>query len=221
MTLDQDVLECKTEFTFDELSPEARGKAVEDFVSSLWDDWHSDTVEEWQGKLVEKGFSNPEIQWSGFWSQGDGASFSCSFHLVGDNAKQFLSEVDKTKALVFWTELRLDGHRVTDFHVEGNITTSGRYSHENTMQLEVSDYGLGDGWGNGNGSEKLEDRLSDFNSVLDRDAIEKNILEYARGLAQEIYSDLKEEYEYQTSEESARESSLCNDYKYDECGNLI
>jgi hypothetical protein len=221
MTLDQNVIECKTEFTFDELSPEARDKAVEGFVSSLWDDWHSGTVKEWQGKLVEKGFSNPEIQWSGFWSQGDGASFSCSFHIVEDNAKQFLSETDKTNLLRFWTELRLDGHQVTDFHVEGNITTSGSYSHENTMELEVSDYGLGAGWFNGNGSEKLDDRLLDFNSALDRDTIEKNILEYARGLAREIYSDLEKEYEYLTSEENARESSLCNDYKYDEYGNLI
>lgn len=41
-------------------------------------DWWDCTVETWKNALAEIGFLDADIRFSGFWSQGDGASFTAS-----------------------------------------------------------------------------------------------------------------------------------------------
>lgn len=41
--------------------------------------WHEYLFEEWEKKLEEQGFRDPEISYRGFNSQGDGASFTCKW----------------------------------------------------------------------------------------------------------------------------------------------
>lgn len=69
-------------YTFDELPENIKEAVVKDHGEELANDWDyffaDGVVEEWKSKLEEQGFSNPDICYTGFWSQGDGASFTCN-----------------------------------------------------------------------------------------------------------------------------------------------
>jgi hypothetical protein len=69
-------------FQYDQLTPEAKEKAREWWINgeNNWgDNSYADcVVAEWKWLLQNKGFNGVEIAWSGFWRQGDGASFTAT-----------------------------------------------------------------------------------------------------------------------------------------------
>lgn len=75
------------EFGFEQLSAESKTKALE--VNRDWNisdpDWHEATWEMWKEDLEAAGFEDVEMRYSGFWSQGDGASITCTI-----DARKFL-----------------------------------------------------------------------------------------------------------------------------------
>jgi len=79
------------EFHFDDLQPVAKEKARNWAREGLFgSDWYNLVIEDWQQFLSDIGFDDSEIAFSGFSSQGDGASFTCkSFDLT--KFVQFLS----------------------------------------------------------------------------------------------------------------------------------
>lgn len=67
-------------YTFEELPEHIQDKLIEDEIEVLDSDWecfvYSDILDEWVIRLENQGFNNPKINYTGFWSQGDGASFT-------------------------------------------------------------------------------------------------------------------------------------------------
>lgn len=85
-TFDEDGKRDEGDLLYSQLNDAAKQKAREWWVESSLR--HGDTyyaepvVAEWKWLLTSKGFGDVEINWSGFWSQGDGASFTAgSFDL--------------------------------------------------------------------------------------------------------------------------------------------
>ncbi len=69
-------------FLFSELSSEQKAKVIEKYNDINTDhDWSQWTIDDWKEKLERQGFLSPEIYFSGFWSQGDGASFTAEIDL--------------------------------------------------------------------------------------------------------------------------------------------
>lgn len=71
------------ELQYDQLDDRAKERAKEWFAEGAsQEDWSEFMIDNWQQDLVEMGFGGPndipDIRFSGFWSQGDGASFECS-----------------------------------------------------------------------------------------------------------------------------------------------
>jgi hypothetical protein len=66
---------------YDQLSDAAKKKARERYVNSNLEAgdnyWAEYVIDEWKELLEAKGFDSPKINYSGFYSQGDGASFIC------------------------------------------------------------------------------------------------------------------------------------------------
>ena len=71
------IVEIKT-FKFNELSPEAQQVAIDQYRESdhLIDGWHEHIEEDFHAILEMIGVYNIDSQFCGFWSQGNGASFS-------------------------------------------------------------------------------------------------------------------------------------------------
>jgi len=220
----------QTEFSYKELSAKAQQKAREWFSESLdyewWEDTYNYAIE--QGK--ERGFEIEDIRFSGFWSQGDGASWTGRVDL-----KQFLEhhlkEDDPEYARYFvlqailaenngWTE------RCT------NVNRSGyHYVHDNMMRLESIDYS---GLANleADDEERLQEegplQRADIYQLCEgihiddlMDKLETWVLEEAQAYARQIYSDLESEYEHLTSDESLIEAAESNNWQFDEDGVLI
>lgn len=68
-------------FNYEQLedSSKARARAWWREASAGDDDFAEFVINEWKEHLEKKGFMEPEISWSGFSSQGDGASFTCKY----------------------------------------------------------------------------------------------------------------------------------------------
>lgn len=95
-------------FQFDALpNANAKERARDWFREGCCNDsyWYEHIYEEWQAELESMGFESPEINFSGFSSQGDGASFTCPYFDFRKYAQFFMSGRDKDVA---------EGHPYTD-----------------------------------------------------------------------------------------------------------
>ena len=187
-------------YEFDELSKEVQEKVIENNRDINTDyDWYKYTLEEEGGKLEALGYTSPEINFSGFYSQGDGACFSS-----GLNIKLWLEANKKQKE--YKTAYKLSEY------LSGRITTSGHYSHSGTMSVSLdSDYDRN----YYDTNRKLEDKL---NSELVE--LEADILNMARNEADRIYKVLEKEYEALTSSEAIIETLEANEYTFEDNGRM-
>lgn len=66
----------KTYLKFEELNEKQRAKVLDDYRDINVDyDWYDFLIEEYTEKLESLGYENIKIEFSGFYSQGDGACF--------------------------------------------------------------------------------------------------------------------------------------------------
>jgi hypothetical protein len=114
------------EYTFDELSQEAKDHAIENERSSMYESmgdwWYEPIIEGETEKLESEGFDDIEIQFTGFNSQGDGASFTGK---ISDKAI-FVNETLGMKV----KDIILDNMSISV------IRTDTRHVHENSVRLD-------------------------------------------------------------------------------------
>lgn len=112
-----------TVYTFNELNKEAQKKALDIFRYFNVDDdfWRECLLEKIKENLQNKGYKNPEINYSGFYSQGDGASFTSK---TVDLSPWF--KAPKFAPLASIENLTASIDRVSNYHV-----------HKNTIQAFV------------------------------------------------------------------------------------
>lgn len=202
---------------FTELSDKAKQRAVEEYVEHVGDyDWWRSTVEFAKEDGAKLGFNIDEVFFSGFSSQGDGASWIGTV----DPAKylQVKLEASQSTDTMEQVLLCLAEHGAVD---GARISHSGSYYHEYSMHTDgfvLFDAGrITEGLLAGAVSGDLVDTFSaewmeEFN---------KELLEAARDYAREIYKRLESEYDCLCSEEHCAEMSEANGWDYDEDGRLL
>ena len=170
------------------------------------DDWADCILEDEVDKLREMGFLDAEISWSGFWCQGDGASFTCrniDFKAYYDWKKKnnqwnfsfrndypFLEEEDKQ----MWDDMGLSYVNmmevvINDGFFEGNINRDDtRYVHYNSVSLcmDVIAWDYPEGWDLDSDSKELTQLTDYFQSDIE-DTIEEE--------SKKIYNILEKAYE--------------------------
>lgn len=136
--------------------------------------------------------SESDIRYSGFSSQGDGASFVGTYEYRKDAPQAVRAEFPEDTVL----------HRIADelealqaAHdgdtISARVSQSGRYVHKYTMFADVS---VGDEDGNDHTTNSLLRTMRDF--------------------AQWIYDYLFDEWEYQLSDEAVDDSITANEYEF-------
>jgi len=209
-------------YTFDELSPEAKQNAIDrnrDY-SVEGNDWWEPIIEGFTEDLEDIGMTNVECEFSGFYSQGDGASFTGK---VSDNDK-FLKSVGID---LFYPGLMGLSNRLSDKietvinEISESIYISierydSRHYHYNTISANVEvqgddeielDLGL---------EMSIEISVSD---ICER--IEPMITDWAREKSKELYRNLENDYEELTSDESIASDLELSGYSFDKDGNII
>ena len=168
-----------TLFTFDELPHESQQKLIEGFrqdydpdYSHIYDEFMLEMSEKYGAKI-----SIDDIQWSGFWSQGDGACFTCHFdsEVLFPMLKEGLSEDDLSYLEKQGTKLDAKSARTG---------LSNYYCHENTVEGELYLY-------------------SDTDDTMDeiREELENKLTEIIRQSCRDLYQSLEDYYNQQTESE--------------------
>lgn len=203
-------IECRQYSEWDEKTQQ---KILDKYrnINVEFDDWYEWEFENWATKLAERGYDIVEektnkngkkykdyqIAFSGFWSQGDGASFT--------------GTVDIIKWLEYTKNSRYS--RILKLLKSGSIQHSAsikrdrwhHYSHWNTTSIYHDWYMNGD-------HPRIEALIED---------IEEELLKDHQELNREIYKELQEDYEEQTSDEAVKDTLEANQYEFDETGKIM
>lgn len=192
-------------YSFSELEPKIQEKVIEkcrewastDFDGSYTLDYYKTE------KATERCFEVKDIFWSGFGSQGDGASWNGTVKVI-----PWLEKNEPNNPLLKHREA------FAEYCTEIRIGQEGRYYHHNTMFLPDDDLGSVLDWicERGGMPEKTQEMIKD---------LRESILKDAKDFAREIYASLNEEYDYQTSDEAIKENIEINEHEFFADGRLV
>lgn len=188
------ILSENTIMKFEELNDKQKEKAIEINRNINVDDnyWHECIKEEYHEKLKAVGFSDVDSAYSGFWSQGDGASFTAD----SVDIEKFLRA---TKRWTYYRPLH-EMIRINEIWAKV-IRTDHRYCHENTTQAEV------------HGEHYL-----DFTPRQEKlyEELETEIDEYITNAGQEYYAALEKDYWHLVSDEQVKQTIIEYDMDFEE-----
>ena len=199
-----------TVYGIDELPDEAKEKARAWYrQEGLYDEWYDFVYEDF-GRICEiLGVTlatttvrlygggtrdKPQVFFSMFHGQGDGASFFGTYCHAKGACKAIRAHAPKDDEL----------HRIADelqavqrrnFHqLHATVRHRGRYFHESCMAIDVE-----------RDSPTWQPPT---------DGAEDTVIEALRDLARWLYRRLREEYEHQTSDETVDEALIANDWTF-------
>ena len=199
-----------TVYTIDELSGAAKENArIWYRDQGLHDEWYDFVYEDFETICRMLGITlattpvrlygggtrdKPQVHFSGFASQGDGASFAGRYSYARRAGSAIRAHAPQDAEL----------HRIADelqavqrrnfFQLHSSIRQSGRYYHEYTMAIEV-------------------ERDSPTWQPM-TDGAEDTVTEALRDLARWLYRQLQSEYEHQTSDEAVDEIVSANAWTF-------
>lgn len=172
------------------------------------------------------------IYWTGFWSQGDGASWVGHVDIpkwIEWMRAQRAEELDRgpcrpgngtpfTDAQLLYIDA---GYENDLLEARMHISASTNYSHSGTMRNNETShwvyYGAEETLSSGVFAGMHCDKFVDsFTQVVGEDGLHEPALAAAREFADQIYRNLEEEYEYLTSEEAFIEASHDEDFQPEE-----
>lgn len=204
-------------YQFDELTDDAKEKAREWFrEASAGDNYFSENVIEDAAicaailgiNLRTKRVSlmgggtrlKPCIYWSGFYSQGDGASFEGTYCYAKGARKAIRKHAPQDAELHRIADELQEAQRKYFYAICASIETCGWYSHSHSMQFSVT---------------------AERDNMPSIEEAEETIPELMRDFADWIFAQLRQEYEYQNSDECVDENIRANEYEFGEDGKRV
>lgn len=185
-------------FKYSELSDAAKKKAREWYANaSAGDNYFAEAIiEDAKQCAAIMGIVIDDVQWSGFWSQGDGFAFSGRYTYQPGAVKAIKAHAPKTEALHTIAQQLQDQQR--------------RFFYKLVVDVEM---------GRGNNIrvnvEHSENRYQDV-SVTERE-IDDAMISFCAW----VYGNLESEYEYQFSGEGLTETMEVNEYTFTEEGHFF
>jgi hypothetical protein len=197
------VIETKA-YNFIELSSKAKEYAInkcresESYLNYDW--WDYTVYEDFYAILDILGCYDYNASFSGFYSQGDGASFTANWSYAKGCVKKIKEYAPKDKELHRIAEYIQDISQRNFYNVNAKIYHSGHYCHSNTMELDY--YEREDG-----------KEISENTDYL--------FLELSRDLADWLYKALEEQYDHLNTDECIAEHLEINEFEFEENGEQI
>jgi len=185
----------KTVYSFSELSEKAQEKVLYSDLNKFFDDAVIADFKTIAGIL---GFYDVVPRYSGFCSQGDGASFTGRYSYVKGAAKRLREYAPQDVELHAIADILQKEQARHFYRLRADITLGGssnHYCHENTVDIHVYD---------------AENEYRDVGGSV--------VVEATKGLMRRLYSTLEADYFYQTSRENFSELSDANGWEFYEDG---
>lgn len=154
-----------------------------EFSFDPWHDWHESVYDDFIRICDIIGFdvSSRDIQFSGFWSQGDGASFTGSYQYANQSTNRIREYAPQDKELHAIADMLAELQRRNFYGLTASVTRSS-YSHSHTISAECERDGY-------------QEPTSDSDDI---------VTDAARRLSDWLYSTLESEYEYQSAWEAGQ-----------------
>lgn len=190
-----------TLYKFDELSDAAKEKAREWFRKDYPDhDWWDGVYETATTGAALLGIEIEGINFSGFWSQGDGARFYGSYRFKKGWRKAVLAEFGPGQVQTDLLDIGQQLHEAQApqfYKLVARVNYRGRYEHGGCTVIDV---------------EHDEDHYRDISDAED------GVAQALREFMDCIYRWLEKEYDWLVSDEQVDESILANEYTFLENG---
>lgn len=206
-----------TLYSFEELDEPIQDNIISSYIQDLPGWWSEDAEERIRNEAEALGIQDFDFAWSGFWSQGDGLSFTG--HLDFKNwlfiltqqlsSEQFLKLCGKTPQEIVQLQ---EADRIIwgDCLIERN---SYRYSHEKTVHVLIeSELGWDERRGYPSDNEIMK-RFSKHAQV--------QLEEWKNELCNRWYSELQNEYETITARDNIVEDISCKELLFTLSGTLV
>jgi len=220
-------------FKYEELTGSGKDEATSLLIDAVTGhDWWDAVYEDAKNIGERLGFKDMDIQFSGFWSQGDGASFDGTWRgspevmRAGAAVREWAPQDERLAALGDRMERALLSFRTSLLSIFGDniseyLETTGpmlhlarisnHYCHENTVRVDDCDdttyrdieYELGD---------KAEADCPELAAAITM--LVEDVQDIARDFMRWIYRQLEKEYEFLTSEENLLDFATANDYEF-------
>lgn len=139
----------------------------------------------------------PKVWWSGFCSQGDGASYEGWYSYAKQAPRKIREHAPQDATLHAIADTLQTVQRRNFYRLQVTVTQSGRYYHSGTMRFDVTR------------TDDIDVSESDSDTVC----------EALRDFAEWIYSQLSAQWDYVNSNEYIDDCITCNEYEFDESGN--
>ena len=194
---------CKTVYQFNELSDEAKDKAIENYRQDGFDyEWWDFIFEDAKRMGALMGITVDNIYFSGFSSQGDGACFEGSYEYVKGSVKAIRDETgDSDKDLTAIAKGLQAEQRRNFYGLSASVKQRGHYNHEFCTEIDVQDNRDNAPW-----------QISD--------EVEEAIKDLLRDFMRWIYRSLSREWDYMNSDEQITEMIEANEYEFLENGRM-
>ena len=199
-----------TVFTIDELSGAAKESARLWYRQrGLHDEWYDFVYEDFGTVCRILGIAlatypvrlhgggtrdTPQVYWTGFWNQGDGASFAGQYSHAKEAARGIRAHAPKDEKLHRIADALQEVQKRNFWQLKASIRQQGRYCHEYTMAIEV-------------------ERDSPTWQPPTEGA-EDAVIEAMRDLARWLYRQLRSEYEHQTSDAAVDDILAINELTF-------
>jgi hypothetical protein len=179
-------------YQFAELSDEAKEKAREWFRRSNDDDddWEY-MKDDFTEMMAVFGFDVHDTYYSGFWSQGDGASFTGSWYYKAGWRKAFLSAYPTESKYLGYMDAIAQAAKDNFYQVSASISHRGHYQHSGCMSIDVR-----------TDKEKFAGDTED------------TIMDNFRYIADTFYNALESAYDWRNADEQVDESIIMNAYTF-------
>lgn len=212
-------------YKFDQLSEEAKASALDknrdwNVGHNWWEHVYEDAIKiaGCLGIVIDTrkgGGRDPSIYFSGFSSQGDGASFEGSYSYQKGCAnllKMEAPEYYRDKELGAWVKVENNAelHRICKaliavqkkhfYQLQAQVSAYGHYNHSGCTRIEVT---------------HAEDKYRDIGEA------EEEVAQLLRDFMDWIYSSLEKSYNWLTSNEAVAESLQANEVEFDVEGNRV
>ena len=202
-----------TVYKIEELEGRARDKARDWYRDNVLNhtDWHEPVFEDFKTicgilgiTLREKagprlrrsqaGTPSPCIWFSGFWSQGDGASFEGTWEHAAGCGRRIREHAPIDETLHAIADALSAAQKPNFYQLEASIRHEGRYYHKHCMVFDV---------------QRADDARRD-----PTDGSESAVANAMRNLARWLYRQLEAEYEAMNSDEAVDETAAGNDWLF-------
>ena len=140
----------------------------------------------------------PQISFTGFWSQGDGASYQAFYAFRRNATREIRSYAPQDTRLHAIADALLATQRRNFYQLRADVSHRGRYYHEYCMLIAVE-----------RNSPTWQDMTADA---------EDAVIEALRDLARWLYRQLERAYEYLSSDEAVDETIAANQYTFTKTG---